>query len=1003
MQFGHGSQQRRICTAETDGTGIIAESIAQDKELTKTLLRRVGIPVPEGRPVTSAADAWEAAVEVGTPVVVKPRDANHGRGVAIKLSTREAVMNAYELAAAEGEEGVIVEQYVPGIEHRVLVVGNRVVAVSRGEPDVVVGDGRHTIRQLIDFANLDPRRGDEFARPMCKLELDPLASPLLEQQGYEADSVPAAGARVIIHHNGEYTTDVTDQLHPDLASLAIYLSTGQDTMPSNDFERGMEGFNRSWTAWPPGPQNTVGTVSVAAGKGRGSSAALHVELKAPPGDNWPDFHIYHHADLALRKGHRYRVSFWARAEPPRDLNVAFYRPGEKYVFLGGPPGVFESQIRMAAEAGVDFVSFPIDLPWPEPGQKADWSTADDVCQTVLDANPKALLLPRIGMDPPASWRKLHPQDVMVWDKGPQQQVGVVVTSPDYLHDAAGRLAALVKHLETRFGQRVAGYHPCGQNTGEWFYQNTWDAPLNGYAQGDLRAWRAWLMRRYADDAALQAAWIDFRVTLATAAVPSPSARRAAPAGVFRDPAFERPLINFAEFQQQSMAECVCCLAHAVRQASQGRKLVLFFYGYVFEFGAVPNGPATSGHYALRRVLKCPDIDVLCSPISYFDRGLGQSAPAMTAAESVSLAGKMWLYEDDTRTYLGTGNAPGWTDAVDTIEKTNQELFRNTAQCALRNFGTWWMDLGSTGWFNDPRMWAEMRRLKALDEPLLKHPRPFRPAVAAVIDEPSMIRVAAGGQVATVPGVYEARRALGRMGGALRAVPIGRRCRRSGPRRHVRLSYGVVALASPAAATLGRHARQPADLVLRPGYLEPDRTSLDGMSQLTGFRIKRVTGVQARAEPTTLGRQRGLRNALGIPQRLEPLFAAADASADEVLATYADGSAAIALRNNRGEQSLFVGPPGLSSELLRLAAREAKVHLFVSSDCNVYANGPYVVLHASRDGPVELDTGRAGAIRDVLTGQPIASGPKVLLPLHKGDTRIFVIGSARPGTLSGMEK
>ncbi len=102
VQFGHGAQQRRICTAETDGTGAIAESIAQDKELTKTLLRRVGIPVPEGRPVASAADAWEAALEVGTPVVVKPRDANHGRGVAIRLSTPEAVMKAFEIAAEEG-------------------------------------------------------------------------------------------------------------------------------------------------------------------------------------------------------------------------------------------------------------------------------------------------------------------------------------------------------------------------------------------------------------------------------------------------------------------------------------------------------------------------------------------------------------------------------------------------------------------------------------------------------------------------------------------------------------------------------------------------------------------------------------------------------------------------------------------------------------------------------------------------------------------------------------
>ena len=125
-----------------------------------------------------------------------------------------------------------------------------------------------------------------------------------------------------------------------------------------------------------------------------------------------------------------------------------------------------------------------------------------------------------------------------------------------------------------------------------------------------------------------------------------------------DPQASRQLLDLAEFQQQMMADCVCELARAARQASRGRKLVVFFYGYVFEFGAIRNGPATAGHYALRRVLDCPDIDVLCSPISYFDRGLGQSGPAMTAAESVALAGKLWLYEDDTRTYLGTRPVSG---------------------------------------------------------------------------------------------------------------------------------------------------------------------------------------------------------------------------------------------------------------------------------------------------------------------------------------------------------
>jgi len=154
------------------------------------------------------------------------------------------------------------------------------------------------------------------------------------------------------------------------------------------------------------------------------------------------------------------------------------------------------------------------------------------------------------------------------------------------------------------------------------------------APADLAAWRQWLKERYGGDAALRRAWNDAEVTCGSAAVPTPAARRAAPAGVFRDPAAERPLIDWAEFQQQAMADCVCHMAHAVRSASAGRKLVVFFYGYVFEFGAVPNGPATAGHYALRRVLNCPDIDVLCAPISYFDRGLGQGAPSMRGSEEV---------------------------------------------------------------------------------------------------------------------------------------------------------------------------------------------------------------------------------------------------------------------------------------------------------------------------------------------------------------------------------
>jgi hypothetical protein len=538
---------------------------------------------------------------------------------------------------------------------------------------------------------------------------------------------------------------------------------------------------------------------------------------------------------------------------------------------------------------------------------------------------------------------------------------------------------------------VAGYHPCGQNTGEWFYQDTWGPALNGYAKGDLREWRVWLKARYRDDAALRAAWRDAQVTLDTAAVPSPAARYAAPAGVLRDPVAERPLIDFAEFQQQTMADCVLELARAVRQASKGRKLVVFFYGYVFEFGPVRNGPSTSGHYALRRVLDCPDIDVLCSPISYFDRGLGQGAPSMTAAESVALAGKMWLNEDDTHTYLAGGTWPGFKDHVTTLEETNRQLIRNVGQEALRNFGTWWMDLGATGWFNDPRLWREMARLKALDQPLLEKPIPYRPEVAAVIDERSMMRVAAGGQVVTAPGVYEARRPLGRMG-----APYGQYLMDDVAGGKVRAKMYVLL----AAWCMSPYERQQLLAATRgstriwcyaPGYQDPGGTSLEAMHELTGFQIKKLSQVKAWAEPAEAGKRLGLKEAFGVAKPVEPLFAAADATADETLATYPDGSAAVAMRRSADGVSILVGPPGLTSELLRLAARQAGVHLFSQTDCNVYASGPYLVLHASQDGPVEIDTGRAAGVRDVLTGEPVGQGPKMTLPLKKGETRVLAIG------------
>jgi len=220
VQLGYGAAQRRIWTAETDQTSAIAEGIAQDKDLTKRLLAAAGVPVPEGSIVASADEAWEAAQDIGLPVTVKPSDGNHARGVTLELRKEANIRAAFALAEPEGSE-VIVERFIEGTEHRLLVVGGKVVAACRGEQVGVTGDGRRTVRELVDELNRDPRRGVEEEYPLELLDLDlPNVRLELERQEVTPQTVPARGRSVLLQRNGNMAIDCTDELHPDVAYYA---------------------------------------------------------------------------------------------------------------------------------------------------------------------------------------------------------------------------------------------------------------------------------------------------------------------------------------------------------------------------------------------------------------------------------------------------------------------------------------------------------------------------------------------------------------------------------------------------------------------------------------------------------------------------------------------------------------------------------------------------------------------------------------------------------------
>ncbi len=224
IQFGHGRFQQRIQATVTSRTSHIAVELASDKEETNRILGNLGLPVPQQRLVQGEDDAVEAAESVGYPVVVKPYNANHGRGITIHVTTADEVRQAFQVAR-EHSRSVIIESFITGDDHRMLVIDGKLVAVSKRVPGHVVGDGTRTVEQLVDEVNQDPRRGIGHEKVLTRLTFDHQAETMLQRMGYSRESVPAAGERVFLRSTGNLSTggtaaDLTDVVHPDNAEMA---------------------------------------------------------------------------------------------------------------------------------------------------------------------------------------------------------------------------------------------------------------------------------------------------------------------------------------------------------------------------------------------------------------------------------------------------------------------------------------------------------------------------------------------------------------------------------------------------------------------------------------------------------------------------------------------------------------------------------------------------------------------------------------------------------------
>jgi hypothetical protein len=672
--------------------------------------------------------------------------------------------------------------------------------------------------------------------------------------------------------------------------------------------------------------------------------------------------------MTVKEGQQYTYSLWMKSAEERQVDFFALRQGEPWTIYGAEGNEdYDSQVRLAAAAGVHIHSFGIPLPWPRPGEQPNFAGVNQAIDATLHADPQALCLPRFGCNPPEWWLQERPDDCLLFSDG--QTVSQSMASEPWLAECVANVRALVQHCEARYGDHMLGYHPCGQHTGEWFYERSWEPVLSDFSPAMNAGFRRFLRARYGDQAVPE-----------TLTVPSADDQMRTSLGFFRDPQAERRVIDYFEYKQLAMEQPLEAIAQAIKEETGRRKLVTLFYGYLFDMHGIPRGPQTSGHLAMARMVQCPDVDILTSPISYNDRELGGAGMFMCAVDTVRGAGKLWLNEDDTRTYL-TRPEDNF-GRVDTPQGTYWVHQRNFAQLLPRRLACWYMDLGGVGWVNGPDLWENIGRLRALYERQLPRRATFAPEIAVIVDEVSPHYTACTSALHS-PLVYQMRSQCFRLGAPIGIHLLSDLVAGRVPRAKAYLFLNAFHLTDADRQAVRRECRGAMTVWhYGAGFLNQDASDAN-LSQVTGLTLQRGTPQPGRVTPEAdLGQE-----PFGTETVLDPLWTVAEEPGVEVLGRYADGSVAAAWRP--ATKTAYLGALHVPARLLRHLLTRAGTHTYSDSDDVILADREFLGVAATSPGRKAITLPEARKVVDALTGETVSAGGTTFeLDMQLGETRLL---------------